>query len=113
MPHGWRSRAQSRALPGACTTEPPATPAAIPGAIADALVDRTPIDWTALLGRTTDPRERASLNGLRRLDGLRHSARPVNLDASIRDPRLSLLRMLVALSAVYITCGLARAALAF
>ena len=67
MPHAWRSPARSPGSPRTCAAEPPP----IRRAIARAFADRTPIDWNALLARVRDPRERASLETLRRLDDLR------------------------------------------
>jgi hypothetical protein len=104
MPHGWRLPARSAVSPRACATDP-----AIPAAIAGAFVDRTPIDWAALLARVTDPRERASLEALRRLDGLRGPRSPAPL-APGRDLGVFLLRLLVALAALQTVWALARAA---
>jgi tRNA A-37 threonylcarbamoyl transferase component Bud32 len=67
MPHAWRSPARSPGSPRTCATEPPA----IRPAITRAFADRTPIDWDALLARVRDPRQRAPLDALRRLDALR------------------------------------------
>jgi tRNA A-37 threonylcarbamoyl transferase component Bud32 len=108
MPHVWRSPARSAVSPRACAIE---SSPAIPPAIAGAFVDRTPIDWAALLDRVRDPRDRASLEALRRLDGLRGQRRPAALPPG-RDLRIFLLRLLVALAALQTTCGLARAAAA-
>ena len=103
MPHGWRSPERSPGSPRACATEPP-----IPPAIADAFVDRTAIDWNALLRRARDPRERASLDVLRRLDVLRGGAHSPVPPAG-RSAAVVLLRLLVTLAAVQTVAGLTHA----
>jgi hypothetical protein len=72
--------------------------------------DRTPIDWAALLERIHDPRGRASLDALRRLDDLRGRRRQTVLPPG-RDLRIVLLRLLVVIAALQAGAGLARAAL--
>ena len=104
MPHAWRSPARSPGSPRACATEPPP----IRPAIADAFVDRAPIDWDALLARVRDPRERAPLEALRRLDGLR-GQRATALPPG-RDRRVALLRVIAALAASQIVVALAQVA---
>src|SRR5260221_11353506 len=106
MPHAWRLPARSRVSPRACATD--ASPA-IPAAIAGALVRRTPIGWTALLDRVLDPRDRASLEALRRLDTLRGRQGPAALLPG-RGLRIVLLRLLVALAVLQTIWALARAA---
>jgi hypothetical protein len=93
MPHGWRSPARSPGSPRACATEPPP----IRAAITNAFVDRTAIDWTGLLERVRDPRERASLELLRRLDTLRGVPDAGRIPSGRTLPVL-LLRLLVALA---------------
>jgi tRNA A-37 threonylcarbamoyl transferase component Bud32 len=106
MPHGWRLPARSTASPRACATDP-----AIPAAIAGAVVDRTAIDWDALLARVRDPRDRAPLEALRRLDGLRGPQSPAGVPPG-RDFRIFLLRLLVALAALQTIWAMARGAAA-
>src|SRR5260221_2202309 len=105
MPHGWRLPARSAVSPRVCATD---ASSAIPSAIADAFVDRTPIDWAALLERIHDPRGRASLEALRRLDNLR--GRPRHAPAPPGGLRIVVLRLLVVVGAVQTASGLARAA---
>ena len=106
MPHGWRLRARSAVSPRACATD---APGPIRGAVAGAFVDRTPIDWTALLARVHDPCDRASLEALQRLDALRGPRDPVAQPPG-RHPGIVLLRLLVALAALQTAVALARAA---
>lgn len=81
-------------------------------AIADAFVDRTPIDWTGLLARIRDPRDRGSLDALRRLDNLRGAGHAAATPAP-PDARVPLLGVLIVLGALQTACGLAGAAAAF
>jgi hypothetical protein len=106
MPHGWRLPARSTVWPRACATDP-----AIPSAVAGAVVDRTAIDWDALLARVRDPRDRAPLEALRRLDSLRGPQSPAGVPPG-RDLRIFLLRLLVALAALQTIWAMARAAAA-
>jgi hypothetical protein len=101
MPHGWRSPARSPGSPRACATEPPP----IRAAITNAFVDRTAIDWTGLLERVRDPRERASLEMLRRLETLRGVPAASRIPAGRTLP-VVLLRLLVALAAMQTVAGL-------
>ena len=105
MPHGWRLPARSAASPRACATD--ASP--IPGALAGAFVDRTPIDWTAVLERVRDPRDRAPLEALRRLDALRGRQETGALPPGRTLP-VVLLRVLVAVAAVQTIAAFAQAA---
>jgi tRNA A-37 threonylcarbamoyl transferase component Bud32 len=107
MPHGWRLLARSAVSPRACATD---ASSAIPSGIAGAFVDRTPIDWAALLERIHDPRGRAALEGLRRLDNLRGQPRHATVPLG-GDLRIVVLRLLVVIGAVQTASGLARAAL--
>jgi Protein kinase domain len=108
MPHGWRLPARSAVSPRGCETEssPP-----IATAVAGALVDRTPIDWPALLDRIRDPRDRAAIEALWRLDRLRSRQDPSVLPPG-QDLRIVLLRLLVGLAALQTCSALARGALA-
>ena len=105
MPHGWRLPARSAVSPRACATD---GSSAISSAIAGAFVDRTPIDWAALLDRIHDPHGRAALEALRRLDDLRGRPRRAAVPPG-RGHRIVLLRLLVAAGALQIASGLARA----
>ncbi|HEX9365753.1 MAG TPA: serine/threonine-protein kinase, partial [Vicinamibacterales bacterium] len=84
---------------------------AFPSAIADALVDRTPIDWAALLEGIHDPRSRASLEALRRLDTLRGQPPHAAVLPLGGDLRIFFLRLLVVVGALQTASGLARAVL--
>src|SRR5258708_13425731 len=106
MPHGWRLPARSAVPPRACATD---SSRDIPAAIAGAFADRAPIDWGALLERVHNPRARASLQALRRLDELRGRARGAAVPPG-RDLRSVVLGLLVVLGASQTACGLARAA---
>jgi hypothetical protein len=94
-------------LPGSprtCAEPPP-----IRHAITRAFADRTPIDWDALLARVRDPRERLSLEALRRLDVLRPGPASAALPIA---PGLIVfpLGLLVAVAALQILAGLMQAA---
>src|SRR5258708_14671514 len=106
MPHEWRLPARSAVSPRACAID---SSPEIPSAIAGAFADRTPIDWTALLDRVRDPRGRASLHALRRLDELRGRPRGAALPPE-RDLRNAVLGLLVVVGASQTAWGLARAA---
>jgi tRNA A-37 threonylcarbamoyl transferase component Bud32 len=105
MPHGWRSPARSAASPPACAAD---APPGVPPSIARAVADRTPIDWPALLARVRDPRERASLDALRRLDDLRDQDRAVRI-APGWTLQVVVLRLVIAIAALQIAAGFAAA----
>src|SRR4051812_48471010 len=109
MPHGWRFAARSTVSPSACASTDPS--GGLGASITGAFVDRTPIDWTALLKRARDPDERASLEALWRLDDLRGGSRPASA-APEPFPRAAVLRILLAVGILQTTCGLANAAAA-
>jgi len=90
MPHGWRLPARSPVSPRGCETEPSPP---IATAVAGALVDRTPIDWPALLDRIRSPQD--------------PSVPPPG-----RDLRIVLLRLLVGVAALQTCSALPRGALA-
>src|SRR5258708_694985 len=106
MPHGWRLPARSAVPPRACATDPSRD---IPSASGGAFADGAPIDGGALLERVHNPRARASLQALRRLDELRGPARGAAVPPG-RDLRSVVLGLLVVLGASQTACGLARAA---
>jgi hypothetical protein len=109
MPREWRFAARLTGWPPAWAS---ADAPRLRADIAHAFVDRTPIDWAALLTRVRDAGDRASVEELRRLDRVRGVAGFVGPQAETVRRTFLFLRVLIAISVLQTAFGLSAAVVA-
>jgi hypothetical protein len=81
-------------------------------AVADAFIDGTPIDWTALLTRADDT-DRVFFEDLRLLDRIRRQTAPHQAAAGSNRSTFVLARLVLAAGAIQTFCGLGAITIAF
>src|SRR5437879_6354071 len=110
MPQEWPFGVRSLVWPKRCATTEASL---LPADVADAFVDRTPIDWAALLTRARTPSDRGVLESLRWLDLIRRPARPAASQLATHSRRSIIARLVIFLAAVQTACSFAALGLAF